>query len=100
MGKKVTYQCNKCDYSAHISGGRDVGMIVKTNTYVCDKCKEIVDVITEFWTDVATDESAIGKCPKCNFSKYLKEWDNKKCPCPKCDGIMKVSSETEITMWD
>jgi DNA-directed RNA polymerase subunit RPC12/RpoP len=46
-------------------------MIVKTNTYVCGKCKAIVDVITEFWTDVTTDESVIGKCPKCNSSEYL-----------------------------
>jgi len=100
MGKKVTYQCDKCAYSAHISGGRDVGMIVKTDTYVCYICKEIVDVVTEYWTDVTPDESNIGKCPKCNSSGNLKEWDSKKCPCPKCNGTMKVSPETEITMWD
>jgi len=100
MGTKFTYQCNKCDYSAHISGGRDVGMIVKTNTYICNKCKDIVDVITEYWTDVTINESRIGKCPKCNSSEYLEEWDNKKSPCPKCDGTMNVSPNTVITDWD
>jgi len=100
MGKRVTYKCDKCGYSAHISGGPDIGMIVKTNTYVCHKCKEIVDVIIEYWTDVKLDKSVIGKCPKCNSNENLNEWDNKKCPCPRCNGIMKISSETEITMWD
>jgi len=100
MGKKVTYQCEKCDYSAHISGGRDVGMMVKTNTFVCAICNELVDVVTEFWTDETPDESIIGKCPKCNSSENLEEWNSKKRPCPKCDGTMKKSPKKGITMWD
>ena len=100
MGARYTYQCDKCYYSAHISAGQDMGMMVKTNTLVCEKCKEVVDVITESWTDVTSDESVIGKCPNCNFSENLKEWDSKKCPCPKCNGPMQVSPDEEITMWD
>lgn len=100
MGTQVTYQCDNCDYSAHISGGQDAGMLVQTNTYLCYNCMEVVDVITEYITGMASDESDIGKCPICNFSEYLKVWDTKACPCPKCNGTMKVSPETEITMWD
>jgi len=37
------------------------------------QCKEIVNVITEFWIDITTDKSVIGKYPKCNSSEYLKE---------------------------
>lgn len=45
---------------------------------LCEKCKGIVTVVTEYWKDVTPDESDNSKCVGCNSSKYLKEWDNKK----------------------
>lgn len=99
MGTKNTYKCNKCDYSAHISCGVDQGMKVKTVSLLCEKCEEVVDVVTEYWTDYKPDVSTVGKCPKCNSSKHLKQWDNKKRPCPKCNGKLENSNEF-ITMWD
>jgi len=99
MGTLESYSCNKCDYSADISGGPDMGMLVKTDTFICLNCNEVVDVVTEYCIDETPDESSIGKCPECNSSKYLKKWDNKKRPCPKCDGKLKKSF-IRMTEWD
>ena len=99
MGRKITYKCNKCDYSALISCGVDRGFTVKTNTMLCEKCKKIVDVVTEYWTDVKLDEDIIDKCPECNSGKYLKQWDNKKRPCPKCNGVLEEGNGVSM-LWD
>ena len=99
MGKLITYECNLCHYSAHISCGVDRGMIVKTNSMLCEKCEEVVDVVTEYWTDVKPKVSTISKCPKCKSSKFLKQWDNIKRPCPKCKGQLEESNGM-ITLWD
>lgn len=97
MGELATYQCDKCNYSAQISGGPDMGMMVKTNTYVCQKCKEIVDVIT---FNVDSEENNVGKCPSCHSTEQLEVWDNRKCPCPKCNGKMKISPNGLSILWD
>lgn len=100
MGTFKTFQCNKCGYSAHISGGHDAGMLIKTNTMLCEHCKEVVDVVTEYWTKIKPLNSDIGICPACDSGEYLKEWDNKKRPCPRCDGAMEEDLEDWMTMWD
>ena len=100
MGTFKTYQCNKCSYSAHISGGLDAGTMIKTNTMLCEYCKEVVDVVTEYWTHVKPFDSDIGKCPECDLSEYLKEWSNKKRRCPRCDGRLEEDLEAWITLWD
>ena len=99
MGTLKTYECNKCDYSVHISCGFDKGMIVKTNTMLCERCEEIVDIVTEYWTDVKPDKNIVGRCPKCNSSKFIKQWDNKNRPCPKCKGELEESN-LMISHWD
>lgn len=100
MGTLKTYQCNKCNYSAHISGGPDEGMLIKTNSMLCEQCNEVVDVVTEYWTEIKPLNSDIGICPKCDSSEHLKKWNNKKRPCPKCDGVLEEDLEEWITMWD
>lgn len=100
MGTLRTYKCNKCSYSNEISGGSDVGFIIKTNAMLCDLCKEVVDVVTRYWTNEQPDESDIGKCPKCNLRTHIREWDNKKRPCPKCDGKLDVDENGSIVMGD
>lgn len=100
MGTLRTYKCNKCSYSNNISGSSDVGFIVKTNTMLCDHCNEVVDVVTEYWTDEQPDESDIGKCPKWDSSSHIGEWDNKKRPCPKCNGKLDIDEYGSTVMWD
>lgn len=101
MGIRKTYKCNKCSYSAEISGGVDRGFTVKTNTMLCEQCKEVIDVITHT-NDIYNweDESDIGKCENCNSSIYLKEWDNEKRPCPRCSGKLDVDKNGMYVMWD
>ncbi len=98
MGTKSKYRCNKCDYSTKISGEPDMGFLIKTDTVLCENCKEIVDIITEYCID-EEDKSDIGKCPKCDSDKFIKKWDNEKRPCPKCSGKLEDSREL-LEMWD
>lgn len=100
MGVFKTYNCNKCNYTAHISGGPDSGALIKTNTMLCEHCTEVVDVVIEYWTRIKPLNSDLDKCPECDSDEYLKEWNNKKRPCPRCDGELEEDDEAWITMWD
>ena len=60
----------------------------------------MVDVVTEYWTKIKPLVSDIGICPECDSSEYLKEWDTKKCTCPRCDGMLEEDIEAWITLWD
>ena len=100
MGAKCLYHCNKCNYSAHISGGHDVGMSVKTNTFLCRRCEEVVDIVIEYLDSETVHKSGVNNCPKCNSDKNIEEWNNKKRPCPKCNGTMIIPTDTIRTLWD
>lgn len=99
MGILRTYECNKCDYFAHISCGVDSGMKVKTKTVLCEKCKIVLDVVTEYLTDEVPVESNVGRCVKCSSTEFVKPWDNIKRPCPKCDGQLQETNGT-VVMWN
>ena len=99
MGSKHKYICNKCGYSVLASGKQDYGMIVKTDTYICHDCKEVVDVDVEYWTDRKPKKSTIGECPICESKKHLVKWDNQTRPCPRCDGTLEKIYE-DYMMWD
>lgn len=100
MGTLRTYKCNKCDYKAKISGGADVGVLVKTNTMICKRCKRLVDVVAEYLTSKIPVVSDLGKCPECYSSKHLVKCDEEKQPCPRCDGKMEIDNEETIVVWD
>jgi hypothetical protein len=95
MGKRLKFKCTNCDYSTQVSGKPDEGMLVKTNTVLCEKCKEIVDNVT----NCLLDEYDIGACPICKSKENIKPWDNIKRPCPKCGGILKDLRGC-IMLWD
>lgn len=44
MGSHDQFTCTACDYSAEVSGGDDVGMMVLTTTIACETCKKLYDV--------------------------------------------------------
>ena len=113
MGTSYTFNCNKCNYSVQTSGKHDVGMHAVTDTYVCNSCKEIVDVLVGLHgetflkekihllklQDDFLDESEFYSCPECGLVDII-EWDKKKKPCPKCGGKMKIDKNGEIILWD
>ena len=46
MGTTYDFTCQACKYTAHISGGRGVGMIAVVHTMSCRDCRALVDVLT------------------------------------------------------
>ena len=113
MGSLYTFKCNKCNYSVQTSGEHDVGMVAVTNTYVCNSCKEIVDVLIglhgetflkeEIRIKKEQDRSLDGvefyRCPQCG-SDNITEWDTQGKSCPKCHGNMSIDENGEIILWD
>ena len=101
MGTKYLFKCNTCDYTAELSGGKDVGMLAMVQTMTCENCNELVDVLIgrygkEGKTEDAEFNKALGICPECKRSDVV-QWDDEK-PCPKCDGKMIRGEETML--WD
>ena len=73
------YKCESCGYTVEANPtGHDVIMMGEVDTYMCEQCHEIVDVM-------ATEETI---CPKCGSDKLVK-WNPVKGHCPKCGHKMK-----------
>ena len=80
------------------SGKLDYGMLAVTDTYVCKTCRAIVAVcIGEYGKIHPKEEIALKKiksvndldfynCPNYGSDTNLEKWNNRKRPCPKCDG--------------
>ena len=120
MGSKSGYRCRGCGYEAIVSGGPDIGMVIRTQTMTCLDCRELVDVITGFHFENERDDD-IGRCPKCK-GRRLKEWGEGRTghhefgedapgpwidenlgprpsgPCPRCGDIMDLIGWVED--WD
>jgi DNA-directed RNA polymerase subunit RPC12/RpoP len=105
MGFQKTYKCSKCEYTTLTAGGRTRGFEVITDSFVCNQCKEIVDIVIdnvdeEFihdWTREAINREIV--CPKCN-SLDIKKWDVQSRICPKCNSEMEVKLSGEFIYWD
>lgn len=85
MGSTYNYTCTGCGYSANVSGGRDVGFVVKIQTRFCTTCDELVDCVTEIWAGDGEIERSvvIGACHKCK-TQVTQDW-NEGDPCPRCN---------------
>ena len=102
MGIKFEYSCQKCGYTAEVSGGRDVGMAAVIRTMMCDHCKELVEVlIGQCGKDGPTGDPDFDKdlnlCPECS-SNTVRPWPRHR-PCPKCGGRM-TKDRNSFVMWD
>lgn len=98
MGETFEFKCHGCGYRAQISGGIDCGMIVVTETMVCENCRELVDVDIGFAIpspDKKWDEEW-SRCPKCH-SDDLTPWGKDR-PCPKCSARMVKLGR--VAFWD
>ncbi len=102
MGIKFEYSCQKCSYTAEVSGGRDVGMVATTRTMTCDKCKTVSDVcIGRFGKEGPSGDPAydkrLNRCPECH-SRSIQPWPRQH-PCPKC-GTRMTKKRNSFIMWD
>jgi hypothetical protein len=98
MGSAYRFKCIKCDYSADVCGGTDIGFNVELKTQICDGCQELVDiVIYDFSFSGNEPEDLIEVCPKCK-SKDTIDWEPNH-PCPKC-GKPMIADESVFINWD
>ena len=86
MGHTYRYCCGSCGYTAEISGGPDIGFVVKTQSGYCESCGELIDFVTEIWSPGSglDDELTMGACPTCD-QLIERQWNHGD-PCPKCQG--------------
>jgi len=45
MGALFYFKCEKCGYTAEVSGGKDSGFFISTETKMCSNCRRIVDTV-------------------------------------------------------
>ena len=104
MGSTYVYKCTACKYEAEISGGKDSGFLISTQTKMCPNCRQLVDVVTGTTRDpVMAKELKLNPaksksdCPQCGNFKLL-AWKGR--ACPKCGGKMKQDGDGPVCMWD
>jgi ribosomal protein L37AE/L43A len=112
MGERYTFKCIKCAYEIMTSGGHDYGMRAVVDTYICQSCKNIVDVcVGEFGNIYTMGESFQKKrnsetdlsfytCPNCDSETNLIKWSDWERPCPNCDGQMEMDYFGKTLSWD
>lgn len=103
MGTTYDFTCQACNYTAHVSGGRDVGMIAVVHTMSCRDCRELVNVLTgrqgkDGPTGDPGYDKGLGRCPRCKGREVV-AWTAPG-PCPRCGEVMGRSDYGVVTMWD
>lgn len=102
MGYRKTYGCESCGLKATVSGGKDHGFYVETETRYCSHCQTLDDVGISLWCKemlpgllppsriegLLEDEEEFGLCPSCKRPGG-KPWVVGS-PCPKCGGIVEL----------
>jgi hypothetical protein len=102
VGSKYVYTCKRCEYSAMVSGGWDVGFIAIQATMRCEDCSELFDVGIGFTPGASAEQveqarPEMWECPGCKDG-HIEAWYDGY-PCPKCGGEMDKSEEGGI-LWD
>ena len=103
MGTSYEFKCSKCGLSGEVSGRKDRGFYVHTQTVFCSDCRTLVDVAMGYCDDPTHprraangDEPNFGKCPGCGGGN-IQLW-NAGDPCPACGGPVKQGMTTAL--WD
>jgi hypothetical protein len=101
MGATSRFQCQACGYEADVSGGPDVGFVVRTRTVSCPACRTLSDVTTgpsgeglPGTDDI--DPLSLNRCGSCGATDLV-PWDDGE-PCPRCAGAMV--NRGLVTLWD
>lgn len=104
MGSTYSYKCITCKYQVAVSGGKDRGFEIFTETKVCPDCKKVLDVGMDVVGDMKSAKvikrnlaKAEPRCPECG-SFRIKTW--KVHDCPKCGGKMKRNTGGPVYLWD
>ena len=92
MGTQFEFSCQRCGYTAQVSGGIDFGFVVETQTVFCFTCDKLRDIVTRYRgvgqmshrDEAELDQSRLNRCPHCHGIE-LAVWENGD-RCPKCDG--------------
>ena len=98
MGQHFQFRCEHCSYEAVVSGGPDLGMMSRTQTITCAKCKELADVVTseEPWNSRAPKLPP--RCPRRRTAKHpVKRWTAGG-PCPRCGAALQKGEL--VALWD
>jgi hypothetical protein len=53
MGRTFIFECPRCQYRAHVSGGPDHGFRFAVQTILCQNCKELHDAVVRLRVPVA-----------------------------------------------
>jgi hypothetical protein len=110
MGFRQTYGCQSCGLRATVSGGKDHGFYVETETRYCSHCQTLDDVSLRLWCKnqlpdllppsrveaLLEAEKEFGLCPSCKHPGG-QLWVIGK-PCPKCGGTIEPVSGV-IEQW-
>lgn len=56
MGRTYLFECPKCGYRAHVSGGADEGEHFSVETIACADCRQLYDAVTKLkaWSRLKT----------------------------------------------
>jgi hypothetical protein len=99
MGTLFIFSCPKCGHEVEVSGGKDFGFAIATNTILCKTCKELYNVVTsnEPWN--ASEDDWVPKAFRCPKSKrHVVELWSHPGPCPKCQDFLTRGNPT--VNWD
>ena len=106
MGQWYLFKCTKCDYRVESSGELDYGMQAVVRPFICNDCKEVVDVTVGEYGQVLDknnppefDSEDFYICPICK-GENLTVWYPRYRKCPKCGGWMKRDNDKPIVLWD
>jgi len=58
MGRLYTFECSKCGFIGHVSGGEDRGAVCFTRTMICRDCRELYEIVTHVRLEQTVPPSA------------------------------------------
>ena len=96
MGYRIVHICDNCSYEAMITGGKDFGFFIITETLECAGCQTLADY--EVAPTPGYDEARFGpiqdpRCDQCDQTN-LKPWSlEDQGHCPRCYYPMRAAPD-------
>jgi uncharacterized paraquat-inducible protein A len=87
MATLRAYKCEDCGLNAIVSGGPDALFAGPTNTFYCESCETLQDIVQPLVL-LSLDAPIENNCSHCR-STHLVEWSSNN-PCPRCNGTLKL----------
>jgi hypothetical protein len=110
VGHSQSHKCSSCGLAATVSGGKDRGFYVETQTRYCPHCQALADVGLRLWCKemlpgllppsridgLLEAEKEFDLCPFCKRPGG-EPWVSGS-PCPRCGGQLLATDE-EFMQW-